>query len=150
VLRLIAAVQGGRHANGREAYGDSLIADPWGVIPHRRAHGPWVVLAGFTENGPGDPGGGDPNPVVSFFTLPESGRKGGCGSGSFGEFFLIRLFLRFFIRILFLLAIARPGFGHPGAPVSGRCEPPDAVKASWKILQEKIGRSFGFEQCFCL
>ncbi len=47
---VIAAAQGGRHANGRETYGDSLIADPWGVILHRWAHGPGVVLAEFSRD----------------------------------------------------------------------------------------------------
>ncbi len=46
---VIAAAQGGRHANGRETYGDSLIADPWGVILNRWAHGPGVVLAEFSR-----------------------------------------------------------------------------------------------------
>lgn len=47
---VIAAAQGGRHANGRETYGDSLIADPWGVILNRWAHGPGVVLAEFSRD----------------------------------------------------------------------------------------------------
>ena len=29
---LIAAAQGGRHEDGRETYGHSLIVDPWGTI----------------------------------------------------------------------------------------------------------------------
>jgi nitrilase len=41
----IAAAQGGRHSNGRETYGDSLIVDPWGVVLARLATGPGVVLA---------------------------------------------------------------------------------------------------------
>lgn len=42
---IVAAAQGGRHENGRETYGDSMIIDPWGVILNRLAHGPGVVLA---------------------------------------------------------------------------------------------------------
>ncbi len=42
---VVASAQGGRHANGRETYGDSMIIDPWGVILERLASGPGVVLA---------------------------------------------------------------------------------------------------------
>lgn len=42
---VIASAQGGRHANGRETYGDSLIIDPWGEILDRLPQGPGVVLA---------------------------------------------------------------------------------------------------------
>jgi len=42
---VIAAAQGGRHANGRETYGDSMIIDPWGTILGRRPTGPGIVLA---------------------------------------------------------------------------------------------------------
>lgn len=44
---VVAAAQGGRHANGRETYGDSLIIDPWGDILARLPHGPGVVLGEF-------------------------------------------------------------------------------------------------------
>jgi nitrilase len=44
---VIASAQGGRHANGRETHGDSLIIDPWGAILDRLPHGPGVVLAEF-------------------------------------------------------------------------------------------------------
>ena len=44
---VIASAQGGKHANGRETYGDSLIIDPWGEILARLPHGPGVVLAEF-------------------------------------------------------------------------------------------------------
>lgn len=40
---MIAPDQGGRHAGGRETYGDSMIVDPWGTILDRRAAGPGVV-----------------------------------------------------------------------------------------------------------
>jgi nitrilase len=42
---VIAAAQGGRHANGRETFGDSVVIDPWGLVVDRRAWGPGVVLA---------------------------------------------------------------------------------------------------------
>ncbi len=44
---VIASAQSGRHANGRETYGDSLIIDPWGTILDRLPHGSGVVLAEF-------------------------------------------------------------------------------------------------------
>ncbi len=46
---VIAAAQGGKHANGRETYGDSLIIDPWGAILNRQPWGPGVVLAEFSR-----------------------------------------------------------------------------------------------------
>lgn len=42
---VIASAQGGRHANGRETFGDSVIIDPWGLILDRRAWGPGMALA---------------------------------------------------------------------------------------------------------
>lgn len=42
---VVAAGQGGLHANGRRTYGDSMIVDPWGVVLARRAQGPGVVVA---------------------------------------------------------------------------------------------------------
>mgnify|MGYP003382425325 FL=1 len=44
---MVAAAQGGSHANGRETYGDSLIIDPWGDILGRLPQGPGVVLGEF-------------------------------------------------------------------------------------------------------
>lgn len=44
---VIASAQGGKHANGRETYGDSLIIDPWGEILGRLPQGPGVVWAEF-------------------------------------------------------------------------------------------------------
>lgn len=41
---VIASAQGGRHSNGRETFGDSLIVDPWGLILDRLCEGPGVVL----------------------------------------------------------------------------------------------------------
>lgn len=42
---VIAAAQGGRHANGRETWGCSMIVDPWGGIAARLDDGPGVVFA---------------------------------------------------------------------------------------------------------
>jgi deaminated glutathione amidase len=42
---VIAAAQGGYHLNGRETYGDSMIADPWGVVVDRLPRGAGVVCA---------------------------------------------------------------------------------------------------------
>jgi predicted amidohydrolase len=35
---------GGKHPNGRETNGDSMLVDPWGVIIDRLPHGPGVVV----------------------------------------------------------------------------------------------------------
>lgn len=45
LVYVIAAAQAGRHANGRETYGDSMIVNPWGEILARRAREPGVVTA---------------------------------------------------------------------------------------------------------
>jgi predicted amidohydrolase len=42
---VFAAAQGGRHENGRETFGHSLIVDPWGRILAEAAAEPGVVLA---------------------------------------------------------------------------------------------------------
>ena len=42
---VIAPNQGGRHPDGRETYGDSLIVDPWGVVLGRLDKGAGVVVA---------------------------------------------------------------------------------------------------------
>ena len=43
---VIAAAQGGYHANGRETFGDSMIVDPWGgVLARRTEHGSGIVTA---------------------------------------------------------------------------------------------------------
>ena len=42
---VFAAAQGGRHENGRETFGHSLIADPWGRIIAEAGAEPGVVLA---------------------------------------------------------------------------------------------------------
>jgi predicted amidohydrolase len=45
LVYVIAAAQTGRHPNGRETYGDSMIVNPWGEILARRAQEPGVVVA---------------------------------------------------------------------------------------------------------
>jgi len=40
-----ASAQGGRHDNGRQTWGQSLLIDPWGVVLAQQASGPGVVLA---------------------------------------------------------------------------------------------------------
>ena len=41
---VLAAAQGGVHANGRRTYGHSLLVDPWGDIVAEWAEGPGVVV----------------------------------------------------------------------------------------------------------
>lgn len=45
LVYVIAAAQTGRHPNGRETYGDSMIVNPWGEVLARRPNGPGIVLA---------------------------------------------------------------------------------------------------------
>jgi len=42
---VIAPAQGGRHENGRQTWGHSLIVDPWGEVLACREEGPGVVIA---------------------------------------------------------------------------------------------------------
>ncbi len=42
---VLAANQGGRHAGGRETYGDSMIVDPWGKVLARLDKGEGVACA---------------------------------------------------------------------------------------------------------
>lgn len=42
---VLAVGQGGRHENGRETHGNSMIIDPWGNILDRKLKGPGVVVA---------------------------------------------------------------------------------------------------------
>jgi predicted amidohydrolase len=42
---VFAAAQGGRHENGRETYGHSLVVDPWGGILAEGGTEPGVILA---------------------------------------------------------------------------------------------------------
>ncbi|MCW8919828.1 MAG: carbon-nitrogen hydrolase family protein [Gammaproteobacteria bacterium] len=41
---VVAAAQGGYHANGRETYGNSMLIDPWGQVVERLARGSGVVV----------------------------------------------------------------------------------------------------------
>jgi predicted amidohydrolase len=41
---VLAIAQGGRHENGRETHGNSMLIDPWGEIVDRLAKGPGVVI----------------------------------------------------------------------------------------------------------
>jgi nitrilase len=42
---VIAPAQGGKHRNGRQTHGHSMIVDPWGKVVAERAAEPGVVLA---------------------------------------------------------------------------------------------------------
>ena len=42
---VFAAAQGGKHENGRETYGHSLVVDPWGRIIAEGGIGPGIVMA---------------------------------------------------------------------------------------------------------
>ena len=41
---VLASAQGGRHENGRETHGNSMLIDPWGEIVARLPKGPGVVI----------------------------------------------------------------------------------------------------------
>ena len=47
---MIAPAQIGRHINGHETYGDSMIVDPWGVILDHLPKGAGVVLANINKS----------------------------------------------------------------------------------------------------
>ncbi|MEN8168795.1 MAG: carbon-nitrogen hydrolase family protein [Pseudomonadota bacterium] len=42
---VVAAAQGGYHANGRETFGDSMVVDPWGQVLDRLPRGSGVVVS---------------------------------------------------------------------------------------------------------
>ena len=42
---VVAPAQGGRHENGRETHGDTMIIDPWGTVLNRLPRGAGVVVA---------------------------------------------------------------------------------------------------------
>ena len=44
---VLAPAQGGRHPNGRQTHGDSMIVDPWGAVLGRLPSGPGVVVGGI-------------------------------------------------------------------------------------------------------
>lgn len=41
---VLAVAQGGRHENGRETHGNSMLIDPWGTILDRKLKGPGIVI----------------------------------------------------------------------------------------------------------
>ena len=41
---VLAVAQGGKHENGRETHGNSMLIDPWGIILDRLPKGPGVVI----------------------------------------------------------------------------------------------------------
>lgn len=41
---VLASAQGGRHENGRETHGHSMLIDPWGEIVDRLPKGPGIVI----------------------------------------------------------------------------------------------------------
>jgi nitrilase len=41
---VLAIAQGGKHENGRETHGNSMLIDPWGDILDRKLKGPGVVI----------------------------------------------------------------------------------------------------------
>lgn len=45
LVYVVAPGQGGRHANGRETYGHTMIVNPWGEILRQLPNGPGVVAA---------------------------------------------------------------------------------------------------------
>ena len=47
---VLAPAQGGRHANGRETHGDSMIVDPWGVVVDRLPRGPGIVAGALNPD----------------------------------------------------------------------------------------------------
>jgi predicted amidohydrolase len=42
---VVAAAQGGRHEDGRETYGHSMIVDPWGRVVVEAGDGPGIIIA---------------------------------------------------------------------------------------------------------
>jgi nitrilase len=47
---VLAAAQGGRHQNGRETHGDSMLIDPWGNILDRKLKGPGIVIGDLEQS----------------------------------------------------------------------------------------------------
>ncbi|WP_313953538.1 carbon-nitrogen hydrolase family protein [Accumulibacter sp.] len=46
---VLAVAQGGRHENGRETHGNSMLIDPWGEILDRKAKGPGIVVGNLEQ-----------------------------------------------------------------------------------------------------
>lgn len=46
---VLAAAQGGRHENGRETHGSSMLIDPWGNILDRKLKGPGIVIGNLEQ-----------------------------------------------------------------------------------------------------
>ncbi len=46
---VLAVAQGGRHQNGRETHGNSMLIDPWGTILDRKLKGPGVVIGDLEQ-----------------------------------------------------------------------------------------------------
>jgi len=47
---VLAAAQGGRHENGRETHGNSMLIDPWGTIIDRKMKGPGIVIGDLQQS----------------------------------------------------------------------------------------------------
>jgi predicted amidohydrolase len=47
---VLAVAQGGRHENGRETHGNSMLIDPWGEILDRKPKGPGVVVGKLEQD----------------------------------------------------------------------------------------------------
>ncbi|WP_291993497.1 carbon-nitrogen hydrolase family protein [Candidatus Accumulibacter sp. ACC003] len=47
---VLAAAQGGRHENGRETHGNSMLIDPWGEILDRRLKGPGIIVGDLEQD----------------------------------------------------------------------------------------------------
>lgn len=46
---VLAVAQGGRHENGRETHGNSMLIDPWGEILDRKSKGPGIVVGNLEQ-----------------------------------------------------------------------------------------------------
>ncbi|HAY27203.1 MAG TPA: carbon-nitrogen hydrolase family protein [Candidatus Accumulibacter phosphatis] len=46
---VLAVAQGGRHENGRETHGNSMLIDPWGTILDRKQKGPGIVIGDLEQ-----------------------------------------------------------------------------------------------------
>ncbi|MBK7953484.1 MAG: carbon-nitrogen hydrolase family protein [Candidatus Accumulibacter sp.] len=46
---VLAVAQGGRHENGRETHGNSMLIDPWGELLDRKMKGPGIVIGDIAQ-----------------------------------------------------------------------------------------------------